>query len=391
MYFFNTQTHVAFKKKTVSLFLNLTVAALIASAGQATAVAQEPDEPIAQPVDLDTAQVRAFYEKRLESAPPAIRAQLRQFEAEKREKNYTFEVGYTTASDRPLSALVGTRIPDNYTEIATRQNELAAKLLTIDKNVIRRLETCSPKQTCNAKAKVFDWYSVGNVTPVKDQGGCGSCWDFAAMSAFEASYSIRNNYWIDTSEQQVLDCATGAGGGDAGSCGGGWYDPVFTWLLTSNVTTESVRPYEAADKMCRTDPSYYRATAWGFVTVKAEVPSIDEIKAALCSHGPLAVAVRAGTTNFINYTGGVFNENVGGIDHAVTIVGWDDDKGAWLIKNSWGTGWGLNGYMWIKYGANNIGYAAAWVDARNRCYPLKKSFFDTIKKFEKANPLPNGG
>jgi cathepsin L len=79
----------------------------------------------------------------------------------------------------------------------------------------------------------------------------------------------------------------------------------------------------------------------------------------------LAVAVRV-TSAFQHYTGGVFNERDGGnVNHGVTLIGWDDNKQAWLIKNSWGTGWGEDGYMWINYNSNSIGYRAAWVQARN--------------------------
>lgn len=85
----------------------------------------------------------------------------------------------------------------------------------------------------------------------------------------------------------------------------------------------------------------------------------------MCKNGPLAVAVNV-TANFQSYTSGVFNENDNsGINHGVTLIGWDDNRNAWLIKNSWGTNWGDNGYMWINYNSNNIGYAAAWVKAKN--------------------------
>jgi Papain family cysteine protease len=87
-------------------------------------------------------------------------------------------------------------------------------------------------------------------------------------------------------------------------------------------------------------------------------------------HGPLAAAMMA-TQAFQSYTGGVFNQTgVTGINHAITIGGWDESKQAWLIKNSWSTGWGLAGYAWVHYGSNSIGYAAAWVQAASNQYSI---------------------
>src|SRR5262249_45369552 len=154
-------------------------------------------------------------------------------------------------------------------------------------------------------------------------------------------------------------------GQDAGTCTGGWYDPVFNWTLTHGIADETIVPYAASDLPCPvrvTTP--YRADVWGFVTDKSNIPTVEQIKQAICAHGAIAVAVRA-TPAFQGYTGGVFNEGASGpINHAVVLVGWDDDRGAWRMKNSWSTDWGEGGFMWIRYGSNSIGYAAAWVEAK---------------------------
>jgi hypothetical protein len=85
----------------------------------------------------------------------------------------------------------------------------------------------------------------------------------------------------------------------------------------------------------------------------------------LCEHGPLAIAINA-TPAFQAYTSGTFNENdQGNINHAITLIGWDDSRNAWLIKNSWGTGWGMSGYAWVAYGSNRVGDGAAWVRAHD--------------------------
>jgi len=90
------------------------------------------------------------------------------------------------------------------------------------------------------------------------------------------------------------------------------------------------------------------------------------LEEALCRYGPLAVALYVDGEEFCAYTSGVYSGVRSGgqaVNHAVLLVGWDDGKQAWLIKNSWGLGWGEKGYMWIRYGSNDVGFGAAWVVA----------------------------
>jgi cathepsin L len=176
------------------------------------------------------------------------------------------------------------------------------------------------------------------------------------MGAWEGAYNVFYSNAPDTSEQQVLTCS------GAGTCAGGWWDPVYAWMIGTAVGTEADTPYSGVDGPClQHPPASSKVAAWGFVTTKWALPSVDQIKQSLVANGPLAVAVRA-TPAFQAYRSGVFNENApGDINHGVVLVGWDDGRQAWRIKNSWGTGWGEQGYMWIRYGSNSIGYAATWV------------------------------
>ena len=303
-----------------------------------------------------------------------IEYQLAELKEQAAEEEWTFKIGYNEAMKYPLEQLARLELPENWMEIAAEQNEFAHKIVEIDRELFGDYFDLVYKG-CYAGRSRFSWKDAGKVTPVRDQSSCGSCWAFAAMGAYESSYLIRNNITIDASEQDILNCA------GAGTCSGGWYDPVFDYMLTNGVATEVNEPYQAIDGFCaagNTKP--YRAINWGFVTAKHEIPTVSEIKDALCKYGPLSVAVNA-TPAFQAYSSGIFNESANStINHAVTIVGWDDDKNAWLIKNSWGSWWGDNGYMWIDYDSNNIGYAASWVQAQTKYYKIPDYLIEILKE-----------
>lgn len=268
----------------------------------------------------------------------------------------TFNIGVTDVFNKPLSTLAATKKPSNILAKSRLQKSKTQRELSTLKRMTQALgrPMKSGLSSCNANSRRFNWRSRGKVSPVKDQRGCGSCWAFGAMGAFESNYAIVNNRIIDSSEQHVLNCS------NAGSCGGGWPADALENLKDEGTATERRYPYTANNKVCKTTtPTPLHWGTWGYVN--GGNPSVNQIKRDLCKYGALSTTVRA-TPLFKAYTNGVFNENnTGKINHAVVIVGWDDVKRAWLIKNSWGTGWGENGYMWIKYGANKIGNWSNWV------------------------------
>jgi cathepsin L len=226
---------------------------------------------------------------------------------------------------------------------------------------------------CNVDLKTWDWRAEGKVTPVRQQGSCGSCWAFTTAAAFESSYLIQNNKTIDMSEQQLVNCSK------AGSCAdGGWPGNAFEFMLMKSATSsgsksgvdESAEPYKGKDMQCKPyKATSYQTVAWGYVANGNRIPTVKEVKQALCKYGPLASAVYV-TPHFQAYAGGVFNEKVKtssptDVNHAITIVGWDDKLNSYLIKNSWSDKWGIKGYMWIDYKSANIGYGTMWVVARS--------------------------
>ena len=280
-------------------------------------------------------------------APPKVKSVLAGLRGEAEEKGWTFEVGYTAAMDFTIREITGLKPPKGWRKLAAEQNKRARAIL-------------GPEQpglgNCVATLPAFNWADNHGSTGIRDQGNCGSCWAFATHAAFEGNYAIVNQTLIDSSEQDTLDCS------GAGSCQGGWW--AFDYLISKGSANDADYLYVAKQGACRTAIARpYKAKVWGYVDSTVDIPSVDTLKRALCAYGPLAVAVEV-TSAFQAYRGGVFNESAtGDINHAVTLVGWDDAKHAWRMKNSWGTGWGEAGYMWIAYGSNQIGYAAAWTQA----------------------------
>ncbi len=198
----------------------------------------------------------------------------------------------------------------------------------------------------------FSWYDNEGVTPVKDQGECGSCWAFAATAELESRIKIQYGQTLDLSEQQVIQC--NPYGAD---CDGGWSNAAYFVFNTNGAVLENCYPY--------LDPSFASCAEeefkpYGFISGWHSIANDElQIKTALMD-GPICTAVFAGA-EFEAYAGGCFDVPGGMTNHLVLIVGYDDracdGNGAWLIKNSWGTDFGVGGYIWVQYGAASVGTA----------------------------------
>jgi len=208
----------------------------------------------------------------------------------------------------------------------------------------------------------------GACTPVKNQGSCGSCWAFSTVGSFESSILKKTLVTKDLSEQYLISCNS-----DGWSCSGGWFG--HNYHLNKKITSEPAAgavyesdfPYKAANVACGSPHVHNeKLISWKYVqsTNPYSVPSVAAIKQAISTYGPISAAVCVGS-NFQKYTSGVFSTNEscgsGAVNHAIVLVGWDDTKQAWYLRNSWGANWGENGYMWIKYNTSNVGYAANYV------------------------------
>ncbi|KAF8042920.1 hypothetical protein BT93_A1296 [Corymbia citriodora subsp. variegata] len=194
----------------------------------------------------------------------------------------------------------------------------------------------------------MDWRKKGAVTPVKDQGQCGCCWAFSAVAAMEGITQLTMGKLISLSEQELVDCDRS---GEDQGCGGGLMDDAFEFIISNHgLTTETNYPYQAVDGTCNARKA---ASSAAKITGYEDVPSNSEsalLKAV--ANQPVSVAIDAGESDFQFYSSGIFTGECGtNLDHGVTAVGYgtsEDGTKYWLVKNSWGTGWGEEGYIRMK-------------------------------------------
>ena len=199
----------------------------------------------------------------------------------------------------------------------------------------------------------FDWRDSNIVTPVKSQGSCGSCWDFAATGAFEAAVKKHDGTEYDLSEQQVLSCNIYESG-----CGGGWAEPVYELFKRYGAVLESCMPYQANHNVpCTQEECEVVAKLKDWVYVENDV---NAIKTALLT-GPVYSGFSVYEDFYYWYEEGCYEYTSGDFlgGHAIVIIGWADTscggEGAWICKNSWSSDWGMDGYFHIKWGTAGIG------------------------------------
>ena len=197
----------------------------------------------------------------------------------------------------------------------------------------------------------FDWRDKGVVNAIKDQADCGSCWAFSAITTSESAYAITTGNLFHFSEQNLIDCSPCWG------CSGGWPLDALNFVMEvqrGQFMSEDDYPYRALDCACQLDYS----KLIGKITSIQMVKDGDEndLKEKVATYGVASVCISAGNTPFMSYSGGILdNDDCAEIDHAVAVVGYGTENGVdfWIVRNSWGSSWGENGYVRMIRNKNN--------------------------------------
>jgi len=205
---------------------------------------------------------------------------------------------------------------------------------------MRNLSTFVPHKSGLGVTSSIDWVSRGAVTPIKNQGQCGSCWTFSTTGAIEGAWQIATGELVSLSEQQIVDCSSSGGRG----CSGGWPIRAIEWEESQAICGENGYPYTAQNGNCHScsSPVLAQGSVTGAQSVSA---STSALKAALAEM-PVSVCVDA--EEWQHYTGGIFSNCGTSLDHAVLAVGYD--ASSFKVKNSWGTYWGESGYIRLALG-----------------------------------------
>jgi len=216
-------------------------------------------------------------------------------------------------------------------------------------------------------ADALDWSAKGAVTPVKNQGQCGSCWSFSTTGAIEGAWQVATGKLVSLSEQEFVDCDDGDSG-----CKGGLMDRGFSFAEKNGLCTEASYPYKATQGTCQKS-SCTVGIPQGGVTGYKDVTSNDmQAMMSAVSKNPVSIAIEADKMTFQLYRGGVLSENCGDqLDHGVLLVGYGTDGGKdyWKVKNSWGATWGESGYIRLLRGKGGSG----------ECGLLKQASYPVVK------------
>ncbi len=326
--------------------------------------------------------LKLVYQQRETKASPELKRLLLIQRAKIARNGFKYQVANTEVSELNIKDITGFE-PISHSEILRLkaiQNNKAynPEIATLLKNY---------KPTADASLPQFDSRNYLKIPQIRTQK-CSSCWAYGTIGLLEISYmaqqGFETNSKIDLSEKQVLGCSA------AGDCDGGWHFKALEWLKNTNqkiLSEESLKDddyfpkkntsasSEFVDVLCNVSQiksGLIQVADWGIVQKEKDLDKLaDEydIKEAIVKYGAVATSLYASPT-FKNFASSeIFEEKEteykdSAVNHLVIIIGWNNKKQAWLIRNSWGNNWGDNGYAWIKFTTNHIGKHAVWAVAQ---------------------------
>jgi len=234
-----------------------------------------------------------------------------------------------------------------------RVNPVATELLSVDAETL---------------PSSVDWTTKGAVTPVKNQGQCGSCWSFSTTGSVEGAHFLATGHLVSLSEQQLVDCSGSYGNM---GCNGGLMDSAFKYIIAEGgLCSEASYPYTGSDGTCKSSSCQKVATISSYKDVP--VDSNDAMMAALAQQ-PVSIAIEADQMSFQFYSGGVMSSSCGTqLDHGVLAVGYGSLNGQdyYKVKNSWGASWGMSGYILLGRGSSYNGGEGQCGMLQTPSYPI---------------------
>jgi C1A family cysteine protease len=247
----------------------------------------------------------------------------------------------------------------------------------------------------------YDARTLGIIPSVRNQGACGSCWAFGTVGVMEVAVKLGGGPLTDLSEQFLVSCNKNGWNCDGGLTASKYHYNTLGYSQTAaGAVLESVKPYTASNGTCPSDyAKAHKATAWQFLTGSEwTMPTNDQIKNAIMTYGAVTAGVCA-DDGWDSYTGGVYNPSSndcdGSTNHQILLIGWSDSTQSWILRNSWGAGWGESGYMRIKYDpagkTSRVGEGASWIRYGSGLYTLTVNSSGASAVAITANPTTYAG
>eukprot|EP00518_Triparma_eleuthera_P004172 CAMPEP_0182455452 /NCGR_PEP_ID=MMETSP1319-20130603/1608_1 /TAXON_ID=172717 /ORGANISM="Bolidomonas pacifica, Strain RCC208" /LENGTH=319 /DNA_ID=CAMNT_0024653511 /DNA_START=19 /DNA_END=978 /DNA_ORIENTATION=+ len=212
-------------------------------------------------------------------------------------------------------------------------------------------------RTSRANAASINWADKGATTPVKDQGQCGSCWAFSATEQIETDYYFNSGSLQTLAPQQIVSCDTTSYG-----CNGGWTEHAYDYVVgAGGIESESAYPYTSGTTelsgRCKFDASQIAVTPTGYNTISSSASGESKMLTQIAS-SPMSICVDA--ESWQTYTSGVVTSATCGtsVDHCVQVVGYESNNNYWIVRNSWATSWGEQGYIYVAEGENACAIAS---------------------------------